>query len=298
MKSKLKFFIIFIVCLFSLNCWAKIQPIQLPYSFPTSAMLDKMEERLQTLPTPKIIGLMKDFSHYLGVIDLIMLASQETPNCRHFIKEKILGELKNYNTIIDIGTGSGENTQFIAQNFKKVVLIDPESKALDTLNFQQLPNCTELVKINSLFQETNVKSAKADLVVFAHVFYYFPVEEWLPLLKKAYEILEPGGIIFVVFNRGGSREELVKHFTGKFIDFNHFQNLLTLSFPQAETFISQEAIFTRSIEAMAQLSGLFLKDVGAKADRKVIEEYIKQKFQQKDGFLATMEQTFIKIKKI
>tara|TARA_A100000171_G_C2130017_1_gene146079 strand:+ start:184 stop:1080 length:897 start_codon:yes stop_codon:yes gene_type:complete len=298
MKSFLRFLSCLLFISFSLLANEKDVYINLPFKNPTKEMLLKMEKKVHHLPTVKNPGEMESFQHYLGAIDLIMLASQETPNCREFIKKYIFSDLPRFGTIIDVGTGSGENTNFIAQKFEDVTLIDPEKKALDSLGFTDLQDCKQLTKIKATFQKSNLSNKKADLIVFAHVFYEIPQDEWISVIKKAYKSLVPGGIIFIVFNQGGSRDNFIHHFkpSHKF-SFHTFQRNLKTIFPSSEIFISREHIQTKSLEAMLQLCNLFLFDSKVKIVKEDLTHYIHKYFQENDGFKASMDQVFIKIKK-
>jgi len=288
------------LCLFFLlqNLQAEIIKITLPFQVANDKDLQNMEQKASILPEPKVYGEMISFSYYTDVIDLIMLASSETKNCRYFIENNIFKDLKSFNKILDIGTGSGECSQLTAQLFKKVTLVDPSNVALDNLNFSQLKNCKELIKINSTFQEAQNLDKDYDLIVFAHVFYYIPPEDWIKTIEKAYNLLAPKGAIFIVFNRGGTREQLVQHFGAQVNSFDNFAEQLLMKYPQAKIYISNETITTRSLKATKQLCGLFLKDVNITANTKEVENYINKNFKNNNGFMATMEQTFIKIDKI
>jgi len=277
-----------------------IKKIQLPFALPSDEMLTKMEDIADKLPSITRFGKNESFDHYLKIIDMIMLASHETSNCRHFIENYILKDLPAFESVIDIGSGSGENTPFFAKHFTEVTLIDPNQQALDNITSNQLAKCEKLTKIRNTFQEADISSIQADLIVFAHVFYYIPQNEWITVLNKAFHSLNQDGVLFIVFNQGGSRNALVKEFGGSGTQehFDQFARDLKKEYPNAEIAISQESIVTKTQKAMLQLCHLFLIDANLEVAQEQVIDFVEQTLKTEECYKATMDQVFIKIKKI
>jgi len=112
-----------------------------------------------------------------------------------------------------------------------------------------------------------------DLILFGHVFYYLKPEEQIKAVDDAYSKLSEGGKLVIIFNEGGQREEIIKHFNGHNNNFNPVIEYITANY-QAEIFLSREQIVAYNLETALHIASAILNDGAATAENSPLSNYL------------------------
>ena len=117
-------------------------------------------------------------------------------------------ENKKFNHALDVGPGHGHISEPLATRSRHLTMVE------------RLPECEEALRarfdnanviINDIEQVELVPHY--DAILFAHVLYYVPEERWLPLLRKLYGLLVPGGELILVLNSdSGDWWQIISHY--------------------------------------------------------------------------------------
>lgn len=107
------------------------------------------------------------------------------------IKPKLVGDIG-----LELGSAEGEMTQFLADDFKSLTVVDGAADLLD-----KIPNWPNVVKVHSLFESFR-PSRKFDSIILEHVLEH--VEEPVALLQIVKQWLAPNGRLFLGVPNGNS----------------------------------------------------------------------------------------------
>lgn len=113
-----------------------------------------------------------------------------TPKLLELIK------VSNYNTYLDIGSGPGNISLLISNNFKYFMTVEPNSLFYKKYNFHRyLGNVPKYVQNINTHHDFN--NLKFDLITCIHSFYYIKLEEYEKTLKKLYSLLNKNGKLVI-----------------------------------------------------------------------------------------------------
>lgn len=101
---------------------------------------------------------------------------------------------------LELGSGDGEMTKFLAPHFESLTVVDGSQKLLDVI-----PNYKGLTKINSLFEEFE-PSTLFDTIIMEHILEH--VDDPVGLLKKVKQWLAKDGRILLGVPNGNSIHRL------------------------------------------------------------------------------------------
>jgi SAM-dependent methyltransferase len=108
--------------------------------------------------------------------------------------DDLLGE-RQFDRALDVGCGPGHITEPLARRTRQLVLMEKMPQFEESLK-RQFPNAKVIV---SDFRETQ-PTGKFDVILFAHVLYYQPAEQWLEICKSMLELLTDEGELVIVLN--------------------------------------------------------------------------------------------------
>jgi len=110
--------------------------------------------------------------------------------------KEIIDNVENKNYYLDIGSGPGDISELIGNNFNNFMTNEPNSSFYNTYNF----NNKYLGNISKYIQETNnkdFKNIKFDLITCIHSFYYIELKDYEKVLKKLYNLLNTNGKLII-----------------------------------------------------------------------------------------------------
>lgn len=158
-----------------------------------------------------------DDSTYKKSFRLFLRRTGEKSIIEKFVMDNI--ELNEEIRFLDIGAGDGSLASAISKKVKSTVAIEPNQSFYKLLLKQKgvriLNKTWEKVNLNELF----------DFILAAYVVTYFPKTKRKQLIKKMYNMLNPGGRILIlsVDAKRGSWRKIHTYFY-KLINYDHYSS--------------------------------------------------------------------------
>lgn len=127
---------------------------------------------------------------------------------------------RTFERALDVGCGPGHITEPLARRSKQLVLVEQAPQFEDILR-QRFANAKVIV---SDFREMQV-SGKFNAILFSHVLYYQPAEQWLETCRSMMELLADEGELYVVLNSdAGDWWKIMQQFSpslGQYLTFHY-----------------------------------------------------------------------------
>lgn len=255
----------------------------------------------KSIPQPECFGTYLNDEHYAKTLELMLKSTAETRHRGIFFKKIVLPALKEKRSLLDVGPGNGQLTRWVGNDFDSITLIDKNKALLDSFCIKETH--TVLEKKYGSILDIKLKNNTYDLVLLSHLLYYINREEWLSVIKNAYDSLQPNGIIAIVLSGDQkTKAHLIQYFGGEMIDID---GLIKECFEvygknKVDIYSSDEDILTLDIDAMLHIAGFFLYDVGITCDSESLVSYLKKHCQlnKSDGrYVMSSNQKFILIHK-
>ncbi len=121
-----------------------------------------------------------------------------TKSDEKFTVRALLDEIfadRRFNYSMDVGPGAGHVTEPLAQRSRHLVLVEKSQEFHDILK-KRFPEAEIMV---SPIEQVN-RTESFDVIMLAHLLYYHPEDEWVPLLEKMSSMLSPSGELIVALN--------------------------------------------------------------------------------------------------
>lgn len=99
-------------------------------------------------------------------------------------------------SFLDVGPGDGTISKIFAEHSQEIVFVEPQKRFCEQLK-QTIPSAKI---INSKIQDAPFKEKSFDAVLGSHVLYYFPLDQWSPLVNRLYSWVKPGGRLYLILN--------------------------------------------------------------------------------------------------
>jgi len=142
---------------------------------------------------------------------------------------KIVKGLKNKNSFLDIGAGSGDIFFNVAKEFRKSVAVEPGKRMLKILKEKKKKQRSKGIKISSnnwkKFYEKHKKrySNHFDLIINVHTIYFF--ENKTEEIKKMLSLLNENGLLILIYGYSKNpRSEFVSKFRHEFLNTPYHKN--------------------------------------------------------------------------
>ncbi|HMQ09708.1 MAG TPA: class I SAM-dependent methyltransferase [Oligoflexia bacterium] len=121
---------------------------------------------------------------------------------------------KYFNSVLDIGAGTGVFSSVFQEHSKTLTLIEKDEAFFKSLKKQfKTAQCIHSTIENHSFTQSY------DLIFLSHVLYYIPTKDWGDLLKTLLSKLNQNGSLIVVMNTdSGDWWNILQHFYKKYQD--------------------------------------------------------------------------------
>jgi SAM-dependent methyltransferase len=213
--------------------------------------------------------------------------------------ENFLNVLPRKRVLIDAGAGSGEVTAWLSPSFEKTIAIEPNPFLLKKL-VALLPDADVICK--PILDAA--PSAKADLVLCSHTFYYLAPSTWMDHLERILTWIEPAGnVVIVLQHHDTDCMRMLEHFCG------HRFNLSTLVDSLKRTYdnrynmqlIRDDAyVVTADFQATFIIAEFMLNllPLEVPPPKAAVESYIRSHFLPvQDGYRFSCHQDFLHIRR-
>ena len=115
--------------------------------------------------------------------------------------------------LLDIGSSSGIMTMEYAKQFKKVIGIDIDKRAIEFANKNNKTNNIEYLE--SPIEDSGLKDETIDVITCSHIYEHVPSD--LVLVDEIYRLLKPGGICYLA---AGNKYNIVEaHYKLPFLSY-------------------------------------------------------------------------------
>ena len=152
----------------------------------------------------------KTYSEFRAVLESSDLPEVIRENLKHILEERLKKIPRESSfSMLDVGSSDGEMSLPLAQwlngsfsNFRYTA-IEPEKPALKKLNERIQTQGIDYAETSNLTIEQYLETKKQeegqfDFILFSHVFYHTPKEEWGEVIRDSQRLLKPDGFIIVV----------------------------------------------------------------------------------------------------
>lgn len=156
-------------------------------------------------------------STYKKSFGLFLRRTNEKSVIEKFIMENIKFNKKT--SFLDIGAGDGSLASKISKKVKSTLVVEPNQSFYKLLLKQK-----RIRVLNKTWEEVNLNKS-FDFILVAYVITYFPKTKRKQLIKKIYNVLNPGGSILIlsVDAQKGSWRKIHTYFY-KLINYNHYSS--------------------------------------------------------------------------
>lgn len=262
--------------------------------------LEHLSVFAETIEESAIMGDFNNEKHYLDTLKLVLDSTNETENRIIFFQEKILPQTEYKRRLLDVGPGNFALTKTLIPGFQHLTAVDANEHILNEMS-EHLPPDMEYNIIASQVESAQLEAGYYDLAVLAHILYYIDYQNWMQVIKKAYQSLNDNGKLVIVLG-GDERQkaELIQYFGGQTIQTNSLamQCVNTFGHSKVSLYSSEEAFFAKTQQTMLHIAAFMLKDANITASKDDLLRYIERNLRvANDNYVMTTRQKYIVIKK-
>jgi SAM-dependent methyltransferase len=133
--------------------------------------------------------------------------------------EEIFGD-RSFERSLDVGPGAGHVSEPLVKRSKAVTMIESAAEFQPILK-QRFEKANVIVSRLADVELTE----KFDVILFSHVLYYQPCDQWLDCVKRLQALLKPGGELLIILNAdSGDWWKIISRYRadlGKYFGFNY-----------------------------------------------------------------------------
>jgi hypothetical protein len=206
--------------------------------------------------------------------------------------------LPSRRVFIDAGAGNGKVTAWFIDQFQRTIAIEPNASLCEELR-HTCPSASVHQEVILAAQPT----AKGDLVLCSHVFYYLDRAEWIQHLERLVSWVSPEGVLAVIMqNHETDCMHLLEHFFSQRFSLSElatiFQEYGGDRYQiEVETVAAQ--VTTTDFEAAYTIAEFMLNllPMPRPFTRSALEEYVRRHFTTATGsFRFSCDQDFLQIR--
>lgn len=233
---------------------------------------------------------------YKQAFQIFLDHTDQKRNAKRWLQQVVDG-LPARKVLIDAGAGNGEVTRTLAHAFERTIAIEPNVYLL-----KQLHEAIPAAEAISQPIMTAQPSAKGDLVLCSHTFYYIPAEDWLAHLERIVSWMSPTGVTIVVLQyRESGCMNMVHHFFGHRFELRRTADLFRMKHGdryEVVTTLDPAQVVTPDLTqtyAVAEFM-LNLLDIRIPPTRRDVEAYVQTHFAIEHGYRIPVDQDFLQIR--
>jgi SAM-dependent methyltransferase len=157
---------------------------------------------------------------YKEALSILASSSEHINLIVQAIKEQILPNLANKNSMIDVGAGMGVLTSYLESEFKNITVVDINPKVKKELQLRPY----EVVIANFLEYVTD---NKFDFVLCTHVMYHYNEQQMREFILKLLSLVNTGGYCFIaLIAPRGKNHQFHTKFNENYVNSTQIINIL------------------------------------------------------------------------
>lgn len=132
--------------------------------------------------------------------DLLSTHTPEYEITVPYIVEAVVNTLPQRGHFIDVGTGRGNLAKPLSSHFDVTTIIEPNKLYHDEVLAWARQHGREFRGKNTDWLSVEMEDNGVDMVLMSHVMYYVSGRDWSSFVRKAYDLLNPGGYVVIILN--------------------------------------------------------------------------------------------------
>lgn len=246
--------------------------------------LTRLMHYADTLPLTPQVGLIYGEQHYFSLLKMSLMSSTETWRRAHFMQHVLLDRLSKPRSLLEVGIGDARLTRWLTKHFSRAVLVEPNAQAVCQVTQQSFPHC-QIDVVPGHIEDIELKQQRFDLINLSHMLYYIPEQQWVPLIKKLYTHLKPGGKMLITLSGDQDMKgTILNEFSTCSYDFEHFVTRLTEQVCDcAALSVSEDKLQAASLRALTEIMGFFLQQRNVVLSRDELSAFLRYTVPCQDG---------------
>ena len=211
--------------------------------------------------------------------------------------ERCIALLPRRRTFIDAGAGTGQLTSWLIPQFIRTIALEPNAY----LRSEFQTTCPGIELLPEPITQA-LPTARADLVLCSHVFYYIQADEWLRNLETMVSWLNPGGVVVVALqNPETDCMKMLHHFLGTRFDLMALREQLPYTMEKDYTVRLDTVpahVTTRDFDSAYVVAEFMLNllPLTTPPSQKDLEEYVTKFFlDPQEGYRFSCHQDFLQV---
>ncbi len=166
--------------------------------------------------------LVEHLFQFKAQFDLLSSCTTEYMTTALHIVDTVVKNLPQQTHLIDVGAGRGNLAKPLSSYFETTTIIEPNQFYHDEVLAWAERNSRTFHGENIDWLRADIVQTPADLVLMSHVMYYVDKSQWSVFIRKAYDLLRPGGQIVLILN---SRENTVGDLYKQFLPMEEWSQI-------------------------------------------------------------------------
>jgi SAM-dependent methyltransferase len=244
---------------------------------------------------------------YKRQFDLLSNGTTEYDYMVNYFRTTLFPTLPAMGHFLDIGCGRGNYARPLSEDFDQTTVVEVNSVYFDEVLGWGEDNGRNIGGYNDDW--VNVKlDGELDFILMSHMLYYVDPPETRPaFIRKAYNLLKPGGLLVITLNSSGCG---IRHIYKTFFPYEEYEAMPTgeeiaailhhLGYPRIETKVYPAEITVPSHEDMGSLVDFMLmRLVSFDTEEKIAQrsEYIDEYLTRGKKYIMDSEGTMVLLRK-
>ncbi|MDQ7026590.1 MAG: class I SAM-dependent methyltransferase [Anaerolineae bacterium] len=140
---------------------------------------------------------------YKEQFDMLSIGTTEYPYMAKFFENEIFPHLPAQGHFLDVGCGRGNYARPFSEYFTQTTVVEVNEVYFNEVTAWISAQGRNINGYNRDWLEVTLGDVQLDLVLMSHVLYYIDADKRSRFIRKAYDLLKPGGYQVIVLNSEG-----------------------------------------------------------------------------------------------
>lgn len=141
---------------------------------------------------------------YKEQFDLLSFNTTEYEYMLRFYETTLLPQLPAREHFLDVGCGRGNSTRPLSAKFARTTIVEVNPVYFAEVTEWARAEGRNVTGYNADWLDVSLENVQPDFALMSHILYYVDPEKRSPFIRKAYDLLKPGGILLIVLMSAGS----------------------------------------------------------------------------------------------